>query len=330
MYDTLMQMGRWFGYRPGYTDLCRLYTTEELVGWYRHITAASEELRSMFDHMESIGGTPADFGLRVKSHADGLMITGAVKMRNSTEVELTFAAHISETIVFQTDSQTVNRNYETTGRFLRGLGEPDGVVPNTTKRRWVDVPADSVLDGFLAGITTPDVDMVRPELHRKYIQGLVAKGELVKWTVVLLSTPDGTPHTIAGHGIGLTERKHHTGIDKRDGWYRIRRLVSPLDEGLDLTEDQLRDALERTQAAWKRDPGRSKRKTPPDVPSGLMMREVRSPERGLLLIYPLDTEKTETSLPLIGFALSFPDSEQAEKVAYRVTNLYWQQEYGSQ
>jgi len=27
MYDTLMQMGRWFGYRPGYLDLCRLYTT---------------------------------------------------------------------------------------------------------------------------------------------------------------------------------------------------------------------------------------------------------------------------------------------------------------
>ena len=34
MYDTLMQMGRWFGYRPGYLDLCRLYTTRTLIGWY--------------------------------------------------------------------------------------------------------------------------------------------------------------------------------------------------------------------------------------------------------------------------------------------------------
>ena len=30
MYDTLMQMGRWFGYRIGYDDLCRLYTSPEL------------------------------------------------------------------------------------------------------------------------------------------------------------------------------------------------------------------------------------------------------------------------------------------------------------
>ena len=29
-YDTLLQMGRWFGYRPGYEDLCRLYTTPAL------------------------------------------------------------------------------------------------------------------------------------------------------------------------------------------------------------------------------------------------------------------------------------------------------------
>src|SRR5690606_6170503 len=38
MYDTLMQMGRWFGYRPGYLDTCRLYTTDELAGWYRSVT----------------------------------------------------------------------------------------------------------------------------------------------------------------------------------------------------------------------------------------------------------------------------------------------------
>ena len=44
-----MQMGRWFGYRPGYADLCRLYTSPELVKWYRHIAAATAELREEFD-----------------------------------------------------------------------------------------------------------------------------------------------------------------------------------------------------------------------------------------------------------------------------------------
>ena len=81
MYDTLMQMGRWFGYRPGYLDLCRLYTSPELIDWYEYITLANEELRSLFDQMAAAGGSPRDFGIRVRSHPD-LLITGPVKMRN--------------------------------------------------------------------------------------------------------------------------------------------------------------------------------------------------------------------------------------------------------
>ena len=58
MYDTLMQMGRWFGYRPGYVDLCRLYTTGEMVEWFGHIADASEELREEFEAMAETGSTP--------------------------------------------------------------------------------------------------------------------------------------------------------------------------------------------------------------------------------------------------------------------------------
>jgi hypothetical protein len=331
MYDTLMQMGRWFGYRPGYMDLCRLYTTDELIRWYRYITAASEELRSLFDHMASIGSTPKDFGFRVKSHPDGLMITAAVKMRNSTELELSFAGSISETVVFQT-GDAVSKNYQAAVRFIRDLGEVDEVVPRTKKLKWVNVPAAKIIDGFLTGITTPqeEVVKVRPELLTSYIQKLVAVGELETWTVVLVGTPDGTPHTIAGHTIGLVERSPQEESTNKSGLYRIRRVVSPPDEGLDLTSDQLAAALTSTQSAWKPDSGRSQRKTPPDSPSGTMMREIRSPKTGLLLIYPLDTAKTKTALPLIGFAFSFPRSDKAEKVSYRVTNLYWHQEYGGQ
>ena len=58
MYDSLMQMGRWFGYRPGYVDLCRLYITPDLEMWFRHVANAAEELRGRLDHMAMIGATP--------------------------------------------------------------------------------------------------------------------------------------------------------------------------------------------------------------------------------------------------------------------------------
>ena len=83
MYDTLMQMGRWFGYRPGYVDLCRLFTSNELNEWYRHITLASDELREEFRYLAESGGTPENYALKVRTHPGQLQITSISKMRHT-------------------------------------------------------------------------------------------------------------------------------------------------------------------------------------------------------------------------------------------------------
>ena len=75
MYDTLLQMGRWFGYRPGYEDLCRLYTTPGLRDAYAEITAANDELRREFEEMAALDAKPEEFGLRVRTSPAGLEIT---------------------------------------------------------------------------------------------------------------------------------------------------------------------------------------------------------------------------------------------------------------
>ena len=87
MYDTLLQMGRWFGYRDGYADLCRLWLTDDAVDWYAYISMATEELRTEFKRMRAQDRTPQDFGLKVRAHPDALMVTARNKMRNSQTVE---------------------------------------------------------------------------------------------------------------------------------------------------------------------------------------------------------------------------------------------------
>jgi hypothetical protein len=77
MYDTLMQMGRWFGFRPGYADLCRLYTTAELQRWYKDTALANEDLLVQFEEMALTGQEPKAFGLRVRQSADRLVVTAA-------------------------------------------------------------------------------------------------------------------------------------------------------------------------------------------------------------------------------------------------------------
>jgi hypothetical protein len=89
MYDSLMQMGRWFGYRPGYVDLCRLYLPPDLEIWFRHVASAAEELRSRLDHMAMIGATPEQYGLRIQSH-EILLVTAPNKMRHAREFQVSF------------------------------------------------------------------------------------------------------------------------------------------------------------------------------------------------------------------------------------------------
>ena len=115
MYDTLMQMGRWFGYRVGYTDLCRLHTTSELVNWYRDITAADEELRQMFEDMAALEKTPAEYGLGVRKHPDGLMITAPAKMRLGQKVKLSYSQSIVETVVFFEDRKVNQQKFSGNG-----------------------------------------------------------------------------------------------------------------------------------------------------------------------------------------------------------------------
>ncbi len=288
MYDTLMQMGRWFGFRPGYLDLCRLYTSADLVEWYEHITMANEELRELFDYMAAARATPEDFGLRVRCHPH-LLVTGPVKMRNGHKISLSFSRAISETIGFHRDATTIERNYKATEDFLHALGPPS---ERGTRERstiiWRHVNGERITDEFLSRMTVhPIAKKVRIELLCAYISQRLQAAELTDWTVALISNSTGTPSSIAGHLVGLVERSHHPENVRPEefGRYGVRRLVNPTDEVIDLSESQWQLALEQTQECWRA--RRSRSKDEPSEPNGIAIRENRDKRNGLLLLYPL-------------------------------------------
>lgn len=86
MYDTLLQMGRWFGYRSNYEDLVRIWMSDETANWYGQITEASEELRKDIRHMQLSRLKPIDFGMKVRASPEALLITARNKMRHAAEV----------------------------------------------------------------------------------------------------------------------------------------------------------------------------------------------------------------------------------------------------
>jgi hypothetical protein len=357
MYDTLMQMGRWFGYRPGYVDLCRLYTTGDLIEWFCHIADASEELREEFDAMAASNETPYAFGMKVQSHPV-LMVTSPLKMRTAKSLQLSFSGQLLETVALHNTPSALKRNLDATQALLREMGPPSETSPHRARISssqdwkgsflWNDVPGEAVADFFAAYSTHPEARKVNSAMLSDFVRIMIHEGELTSWTVVLMGGGEGSGHDFGG-GIeieGMLKRKGDKAAEL-NGRYSIGRLLSPRDESIDLDNAAWSAALDITVRVWKPDPGRQKDDAPPkepEIPSGLATRHVRgagvsgivdpAPERGLLLLYPLDPKQTDTDLfndwaaPVIAFGASFPTSHSDRKVEYKVDHLIWEQEYG--
>ena len=325
MYDTLLQMGRWFGYRPGYVDLCRLYTTDELRDFYSHISMANDELRQEFDLMADRGMTPSEFGLRVRSHPAGLVITAANKMRNGTSMTVSYSADISETISFDRTPDVNRTNHERFGRFIVSLGST--IREPTGNHIWTGVAGEDVAD-LLADISVhPGSRKARGDYIARYIRSQNTLGGLTDWTVALISNLHGEgPAELGGVPVyPLRRRPHPPDSLDRASVYRIRRLVSPEDEMIDLTTEQKESALAQTVGQYRKNPGSSRHRADPSRPSGPYIRRVRDFRNGLLLIYPLQ-ELDANGLPFVGFAASFPAARSDTPIEYYVNTVYWQEE----
>ena len=339
-YDTLLQMGRWFGYRPGFLDLCRLYTTDELVGWYQHIAMASEELKREFQLMVRSNLTPDDYGLRVRTSPDGLNITAANKLRHGQRMQVAFSGQLAQTTVFAKNDVIQQDNFLHTSDWVSTLGSNFTSLEKSKSIVWQGCSLQAVVT-FLEGFRThPLARKADTGLLRKYIQKVGGYGELKEWTVVLASS--GTTqqiYKIADHEIGLIKRSEAAVSSSKGAvptdlyMARNANILNPPDEHIDLKlMDLYDDAYIDTVKAWK--DGLTKAKEKPKTASGPFVRRVRPAEKGLLLLYPLDhneidyPEGCKVTCPIFGFAISFPEGIHNEKVEYQVNTQYWQARYG--
>lgn len=358
MYDTLMQMGRWFGYRPGYLDLCRLYTSPDLIEWFEHIADASEELREEFDFMAQTGLTPEQYGLRVKSH-EVLTVTSPIKMRNSETLSLSYSGTRPQTILFHRDAKIQESNLNAADSLVSSLGKPfdhdfshqrNGVSqawPNAGL--WKNIEAEKILNFLSAYTTHPNATSAKAGVLSDFITKMLEIGQLATWNVALIGrgTGDGESHSFGDIEItSFPTRKLDKPVADGDTKFSIGVLTGPRDESIDLDSEQWEKALELTRAAWKPDAARGRQKEDlPSDPSGKGIREARKvlgadAQRGLLLLYPLspyayDGDKKISppivpgwTKPIMAFAIAFPASAKTISVAYEVNLLYWKQEYG--
>ncbi|MFF0266867.1 Z1 domain-containing protein [Kribbella sp. NPDC004536] len=326
-YDTLLQMGRWFGYRPGYEDVCRLYTTPALEDAYIEVTAATDELRREVEEMAALSLTPKEFGLKVRASSLGLTVTAANKMRQGTKILLSYSGEGPETVIFKLANKTVNSNFKALETLIRRLDEVAEPIVGDGRDYvlWGGV-APEVVAEFLASYETDRMaQRVRPRLIAKYVEQCAKVGELSDWTVGLVgSTKSMTQRDIGGHTVGLVTRKAINDGFRTEGRYTIRRVLSPPDELLDLDDMQVAAAREAAAKAAEQ----QEKASPPKTPAGPHIRRQRRTSQALLLIYPIELPQSadgKATIPLVGFQASFPHSEYQSKTEY-IANAIWLQE----
>ncbi|MFH4592156.1 Z1 domain-containing protein [Vibrio alginolyticus] len=322
MYDTLMQMGRWFGYRPNYDDLCRLYTNSSMVSSFQSILSASEELVEELNEMSELGMSPKDFGLKVKVHP-GLLVTNRLKMRETREVDVSFASGVAESTALSTSE--LRNNWERLNQFL-SLYQPHQISTNKQistnyiSRNWKDIIyIDSVKGIDIANLvadlkTLESSTSVVPAVIAKYINTQVSSGELTDWTVVIHSGSGQNVNFDNGLTVNASKRK----VLKNDSdRLTFRRLASKHDEFVDLNSDEVTKKLD----IW-----RARESTNLKI-KDIHSRQIRHKSKGLLMFYivePTDKDKQliHTDSPVVGFMVSFPRSQTAKTVKYVANNVW--------
>ena len=145
MYDTLLQMGRWFGYRDNYDDICRVYLTEKSINWYSHIARVLEDLREEFKVLEYHKLTPRDYGLKVQTHPEKLLITAINKMHNADDFVLStsYSILLFEVQALDTDRSSVQHNQKVLSQLFDKLECPKELKEGFL---WKDVDVSFVVD----------------------------------------------------------------------------------------------------------------------------------------------------------------------------------------
>ena len=195
MYDTLMQMGRWFGYRPQYEDLCRIYMTGQARGWYEHIASATEELREEFRKMDDLKKTPKDFGLCVRNHPDSLIVTARNKMRSTTTItrEIDLTGRLIETTRLFTEKRKVKINLDLAENLFKRVKE-DGkkvTIFDTKHKYYTNVSANIIADFVESFQNHPESSLTDPLSVKKYVNDLKVL-DVTEWNVLIVSvkSPD--------------------------------------------------------------------------------------------------------------------------------------------
>lgn len=279
MCDTLLQMARWYGFRHGYEDLIRIWTTDGIARWFTELALVEQSLRDSIIALERAGRRPDQMVIRLRAHSE-LLLTARNKSGAAVEQVDSWSGEHPQTVLLPLhDVNALKANRESTGALLSQLSSP---LERHGGFLFRDVDFTMICDFLERYQTSPDTVSFRGDQIAKWIRERAGTGELTDWAVFVAS-PRTEPVELGGLKVGLVRRK-------RISSESIGILIDPRHEGVD---------LQGGPGDFKRDSGEYDAEA---------MRGARPSSQGLLIIYPLDARHVgvQATDVVIAVALSLP------------------------
>lgn len=242
MYDTLLQMGRWFGYREGYKELCRIFMTVEAASWYGHISSAVEELREEFREMERIGLTPLEFGLKVRSHPTALIVTARNKMRDAEEFvsQIALEGRFAETSRLINNQDVFADNKKVLENAVLQANSEKAPAKDPLGWLWKGVPLD-IMEKVVADFkNAPDCLLTTKAPLLEYISWLKNEKGIHRCDVLLRGSHGDTEFTCADFPFKPISRSlENRDFDGKRLTFIKRHIISRGDEAAGLEPEQI-------------------------------------------------------------------------------------------
>lgn len=258
--DTLMQMGRWFGYRRNYELLPRIWMTADTCDKFRFLSELEVDLRADLKKYMSSDVTPIEYGPRILSSpkVSWLRLTSKHHMKNAKAAEMDFSGAKPQTFIFDNDVKIQQNNLEITEKFIQGLGTPR-VSENKSGLFWTGIKLSKIMDELLIDkFIFSNRSRVFNEIGAfcDWIKQIEAENGLENWTVILagndtvkrLEEPEDSHHWVAaGYQLGKVNRSRRKPKDDMDTVIDIGALRALRDHVADIDKEYIHEPITKQE-----------------------------------------------------------------------------------
>jgi hypothetical protein len=300
MYDTLLQMGRWFGYRPNYDDIFKVWMADDAIDWYGYITTAANELKDEISKMNKQQLTPRDFGLKVRQDPNSLIVTARNKMRSGTPVSrpITVTGKLLETPRLKSKSEILAANERVFKLFVANLDSAGYEIEiEQNGKMWAGINKDLVIDLLRSFETHPWHLSFQGRALAEYIE---SNSGLAEWDVFLPNGSSEKDYELKGANGHIVVRPQRRTITEANNMIKISGTKVRVGSGGCTKAGLSKEQIENAKKEFIRNhPGRK------NVPDSAYLIMERKPLLMLHVIESMqeDEEGPNEKIPDILFAI---------------------------